>query len=381
MRARTVIPILSLLVLAGLSSGASAATPSRNPNSPVDLPESEEELAEFGLTVCQCVAELNNAGVEVKGETLRACVVDRWWPVTEFPPIDADPDSVKAAWALATNYVQAYLDDPAAFIDLWCMDDTLDPEPSPEPEPEPEPAPPTKDAEFKPNPGTIPGEITPPPVQFIEAPASMDGYPWEMPIVHKGGDGKHAPTPGMFYVVKKSNAHSLGEDDSEAMLLIARYALGSAYAMAGAPRSVWSIPDQEVLDYLALIVCSPWNDTAYGTSSAAAVGGSLGLGPQGRGINMYPRHHNNIQALIAGKKPQRTTLLDGNIDQLAPESGNSWPQLWLPPINLDMLKDFGVVTTQGLEWSNGDSVLVPPPMVWAHGVYSRVAAPAGWGCN
>ncbi|MHA1572796.1 MAG: hypothetical protein ACTSX8_02280 [Alphaproteobacteria bacterium] len=375
MRARTVVPILFFLALAGAGASAGAATPSRKPNSPVELPENDEDIAEFGMTVCQCVAELTNAGVEVTGNTLRACVVDRWFPTTEFPPIESDPESVKAAWALTTSYVQAYLDDPAAFIELWCMEDTLDPPTGPGAEPDP--GEPSTQAEFKPSPETIPGGITPPPVQFLEAPASMAGYPWEMPIVHKGGDGKHAPTPGMFYIVNKSNAVA----GLDSMLEIARYALGSAYAMAGAPRSLGSIPAEEVLAYLNLIVCSPWNDTAYGTSSEQAAGGELGLGPQGRGINMYPRHHDNIQALIAGTKPQRTTLLNGAVDQMAPEQGNRFPQLWLPPINLNMLKDFGVVTTQGMEWSTTDTVLLPPPAVWAHGVYSRVAAPAGWGCN
>ena len=374
-RLRYGLPLLFLLALAGASGSAKADTPSgRQPNEPVDLPESDADKAELASTICQCVAELGNAGQEITGAKLLACAVDRFWPTTEFPPIAADPQSVKDAYAMTAMYVQAYLDDPDAFVAQWCGPDIT----------EPTPAEPQDPGQGPLIPGTtdqgplIPAEPASPPVTFDEHGATKPGYPWEVPAIHKGSDGKHAPTPGMFYIVKKSNAVA----GLDSMLEIARYALGSAYAMAGNPIALGSIPDEEVLAYLALIVCSPWNDAAYGTNNDQATGGTLGLGPHGRGINMYARHHSNLTALVQGKKPTRTTLLNGAEDDLVDVSKGQWPQLWLPPINLEALINFGAVTTQGLEWSNGDSVLVPPPAAWAHGVYSRVA-PSGsgfWGC-
>lgn len=377
MRARTVLPLLLLLAIAGASGSAAADTPAeRDPNEPIEVPDEEAELAELGLTVCQCAVELEDNGVTPAGPELRACVVDRFWPTTEFPPIEADPASVKAAWALVTTYVQAYLDAPDAFKQLWCTEAPL-PDPPVPPGPGPDiVGPETVEPPGPLIPGFVPTEEGPGPVDFQEASSALEGYPWEIPLIHRGGDGKHAPTPGMFFIVNKSNAVA----GLDTMLEIARYALGSAYAMAGAPRSLSSIPAEEVLEYLALITCSPWNDTAYGTDNEQASGGQLGIGPHGRGISMYPRHHNNIVALLEGRSPQRTTLINAMIDGEAPSEGDRWPQLWLPPINLELLRDHGVVSTAG-EWSTGDGVIVPPPLVWAHGVYSRVAAPGAWGCN
>ena len=146
-------------------------------------------------------------------------------------------------------------------------------------------------------------------------------------------------------------------------------------------RQLSEIPGSQVLAYVELIACSPWNDTAYGTTNETAVGGSQGIAGHFRGINMYGRHHNNIAALAAGDTPRRSTHLNGGSDPGVEGDNSKWAQLWLPPIRLDRLRDFGVVSTADLTWSNGDSVIGPPPVIWNHGVWAQVS-PAGnsWGC-
>jgi hypothetical protein len=206
-------------------------------------------------------------------------------------------------------------------------------------------------------------------------------YPWEAALIHEGENGQHWPTPGMFFLVRDDAAPTDPILALDTMLGISRVALASAYAMAGAPRQLADIPVDQVLAYLALIVCSPWNDKAYGASSSSVVGGELGLGPHSRGVGMLPRHHDNVGALAQGKSALRTTSLAGGVDQSIAGSHNSWPQLWLPPIRLDMLRDLGAVSTAELRWSNDDSVIVPPPVVWNHNVTTAVSPPGGsWGC-
>jgi hypothetical protein len=225
--------------------------------------------------------------------------------------------------------------------------------------------------------------VTPPiepgePVPWQFAPASLPGYPWEAPLIHRGGDGKHFPTPGMFFLVRDPLAPTDGILALDSILGIARAALASGFAMAGAPRALGDIPDAMVLAYVDLIACSPWNDAAYGTNNVQLVGGSPGRGPHGRGINMNPRHRDNVAELAAGNPAVRSTFLNGIEDANVP-GADKWAQLWLPPIRLDLL-ELGSVSTLGHTWSTGDSVIVPPPVVWNHGVAAAVSPPGGWGC-
>lgn len=386
-RSRSVLPIIALVALLAIGGSASAGTDEgggnedRDPNSPIDLP-TEDEAADFAATVCQCATELENAGSEAAAVPLLMCVLDRWWPTAIFPPIADDPPSILEAWEMTKLAVATYRDDPQLYRETFCGDDgggggggggfgITDNAGG--------------DGDGDGDGFGLDGTDTagPGPVEFVFGNEATPGYPWEAPHIHRGSNGAHVPTPGMFFLVRDPDAPTDSEFALNTMLGIARYALGSAYAMAGAPRSIFSIPAEEVIDYLALIVCSPWNDTAYGTTnSLIATGGVLGLGPHGRGVNMTKRHRDNIAALVQGISPERTTLINGNTDSLVEGDSSSFPQIWLPPIRLDLLRDFGTVTTQGMEWSNGDSVMVPPPTVWQHGVRSRVGPPGGtfWGC-
>lgn len=481
-RPGTVIALtgLALLALASMS-GTASASDDRQPNAPIPIPADEEAQAQLAATVCQCAAELLASGYSITREGLRLCVVDRYWPTTTFPPIEADPDSVKQGWAMVSAFVVAYVDDPEAFEAEFCVGDPDDPDaptpvtpqfvptipgqtqqigdvvhtgtvniadlcepPIPEklpirilfggqangfyaeayafdelaweritldgvpetffptvadaidgartvvrqyvaaycageldptplpiaPTPDPTPTVPITPATFL---GPVPWEIGPLP--------PMDEYPWERPLIHKGADGTHWPTPGMFFLVREDNVPTDPILALDSILGIARVALASAYAMAGAGRQLSEIPASQVLAYVELIACSPWNDTAYGTSNEDAVGGSQGVAGHLRGINMYGRHHNNIAALAAGDAPRRSTHLNGASDPGVEGNNSKWAQLWLPPIRLDRLRDFGVVSTADLSWSNGDSVIVPPPVIWNHGVWAQVSPPGNsWGC-
>ena len=468
---KSVLVLVALGLAFGLAAGggdANAGTNTREPNEPVDLPTDEATQRELAATVCQCALELANGGGAVTPASLRFCVADRWWPTTSFPPIPADPQSVKDAWAMVAAFALAYTDDPEGFAATYCaatggfeaeskkLGDIMHegsinisalcapPIPQAVPirvlfqgdngfsseawafdenewdsldfpggamrtwptvaeaingtrelvleyaatfcEPDtPDPFVPDIVGPDTPQPPDLPAPT--PAVPLFPVPWSrvpipdLAQYPWEAPLIHEGSNGQHWPTPGMFFLVRDDAAPTDPILALDTLLGISRVALSSAYAMAGAARQLSEIPDAQVLAYLALIACSPWNDKAYGASNPAVVGGELGLGPHSRGVNMLPRHANNVGALAQGKAAKRTTTLTGGVDQTVDTPANSWPQLWLPPIRLDMLRDLGVVSTQGLEWSNGDSVIVPPPVVWNHNVSTTTSPPGGsWGC-
>lgn len=366
-------PILAGLFAVGVAGAASASSggseggggdntepspPPRPPNPPVSVPSTQAELRLLGAYVCRCAEEREIAGLEVDAATLRFCVASGLYGALAWPPIAQDPESVREVWDLIREYVLAFLDNPAAFRADYC---TFTATPSPTPPPAPSP--------------TFPQGG----VDFEEASNGRPGYPWEEPLIHLGNDGKHFPTPGMFFVVRAPNAPTDAFLALDSLLGIARAAVASAYAMGGAARTLGSIDDELVLEYLRLMLCSPWNDILFGSTSSQFAGGSLGLGPHGRGSVMLPRHRRNLQRMAVGEDAVRSITLAGNPDPQIPDD-NKWPEFWLPPIDLDALVNAGIVTTSGWSWSNGDSVLVPPPQVWTRGVLSSVEPAGGWGC-
>ncbi len=79
------------------------------------------------------------------------------------------------------------------------------------------------------------------------------------------------------------------------------------------------------------------------------------------GINLgaawLPRHKNAIQAIASGRMPERNISASGNKSG----SGSSYALLWIPPIDVQALKDLDTVTISGETWADGSSVLNPPP--------------------
>ena len=142
--------------------------------------------------------------------------------------------------------------------------------------------------------------------------------------------------------------------------------------------------DGNRVDYLQLIQCSPWNDALYATYG---YGPQAWASPVGRALRFLPEHYNNRARISQGLKPRRNISL-GTISDKG--SGNAFGQdgdqrafefLWLPRINLQVLWDSNGrdITTEGTEWDDGSSGIMPPPIVaqlGAEGVPGSVA----WGC-
>jgi len=250
--------------------------------------------------------------------------------------------------------------------------------------------------------GMTPGPGQIPPVVFEQGTWDTLGqaasYPWEAAII----ETNNSPTPGMFFIVGKPTSFPGGQTNINTDSELVRNALGSAMAMAGDYRKEWVTPppsgagqshpyfnsDAQRLrgQMRDLIQCSPWNDQAYGTTDKSK-GGNAPLGPQGRGLNWLPNHADNIGRLASGQSAVRTTDLAGNKLSSPPlgASASSHMQLWIPPVDLSRLAanvpdSAKVITTGTLTWSDGSSVIMPPPSVQAHGVVSSVGAHNGWGC-
>lgn len=138
------------------------------------------------------------------------------------------------------------------------------------------------------------------------------------------------------------------------------------------------------VDYVQLIQCSPWNDalyTTYGFSSKSWES------PAGRSLRFLPNHYDNRERLIRGLAPKRNITLGSPSDKL---SGNGHGQdskernfsyIWLPKINLQALWESGGsdITTEGVEWEDGSNGIMPPPEVLAYGV-ENVPESVSWGC-
>lgn len=194
------------------------------------------------------------------------------------------------------------------------------------------------------------------------------GYPWERAALHP----ENYPTPGLFFDVGSPAA---GESLSSPST-IARYYLGSAIAMAAARG--FNVTEAQKLvkssnttskaiafrnQALRLIMCSPYNDALYGTTDLWEGGSSYANQSNGRTIKFFPRHLDNIGRMKAGQPPKRGIELNGQ--KISNLTGNiAMPQLYLPAINLQLLAGNNpVVTTNGLEWSDGTATILPPPEV------------------
>ena len=138
------------------------------------------------------------------------------------------------------------------------------------------------------------------------------------------------------------------------------------------------------LEYIQLIQCSPYNDALYTTFGYGpkAVGS-----PVGRALRFLPMHYNNRGRLMRGLAPRRNITLGTPGDK---NSGNSYGQdeqarsfayIWLPKINLQILWDSGGkdVTTSGVTWPDGSNGIMPPPEVLRYGV-ENVPDSVAWGC-
>lgn len=201
---------------------------------------------------------------------------------------------------------------------------------------------------------------------------STPGYPWERAALHP----QNFPTPGLFF---DANTESSWFDLTTGFDGIVRGALGSALAMseldADLATSKQSHARRLRQQMRAQILCA-WNLRAYGCTNENYCGGSHpekpGIGgsshvvdhmmnESGVGLNLEPVHANNRQLLAEGKPATRTITLEG--ESLTELSGSHRPLLWIPAVNLDKLRESGVITVEGMRWSDGSSMVHPPPVV------------------
>ncbi len=204
------------------------------------------------------------------------------------------------------------------------------------------------------------------------------------------------PLPGSFYQVVSGDIF-LGENPGTSHSIVYSTLLSAAYHTA---KTVGGATDNEAkdfaqhvafneglrLDYYTLILCSPWNDALYATYGYGAAIGSFDS-PMNRAIRLMPSHPDNITRIRAGLPPSRNISM-GNAS--SPGDGSGKPVdsgkrnlelLWLPAINLQTLWESGgdMITTEGMDWDDGTTMLMPPPIVADLGADN---VPKGtWGCT
>lgn len=144
---------------------------------------------------------------------------------------------------------------------------------------------------------------------------------------------------------------------------VARAILRSEAAALGLERE--HVTPEMVAAYVDLVFCGPWNDRGHGTRGAAR---GEHVGPHGRTIRFVRCNPPNRARLRRGLPPIRN-VEQGEPGRKARALDGLWalelPYLWWPPLNLERFKA-GEVTTAGLRWHDGSSVLDPPPEVTAH---------------
>lgn len=203
--------------------------------------------------------------------------------------------------------------------------------------------------------------------------AQDEGYPWEELTLHV----KNYPMPGAFFDANNpQGAHVFRDYES-----FLRALLGSALVMADMDTSLaTSSAGAPLRQALAELQASgEFNDAMYGTTATALVGGRKGLGPHERGINWERRHAPVRDLLTRRVTPYRTTKINGQrLDEYI--EANNRPLVWNPAINLDVLRNERRISVDGMQWSDGSSMIEPPPMVTALGIEaSGVRFPGGMG--
>lgn len=241
--------------------------------------------------------------------------------------------------------------DPLIFIP-WTGDWPL---PSDEPT---EPADPGSDVPFAPF--TPPGED-----------------PWN-PTVYEHPE--NYPTPGRFHQVVsgdiffgKGSRHNLAwaalyEAAYQAAIEVGEVSDDEARAFAKLTAGKGS----NRVKYTDLILCSPFNDMLYGTYG---YGKQAHVGPHGRSIRMMPYHADNRALILQRQPPVRNIQMrspndakKGNARAVSSELRETWEYLWLPPLNLQALWETGQITTEGLAWEDGSSMMWAPPEISNLGV-------------
>lgn len=247
----------------------------------------------------------------------------------------------------------------------------------------PPPAPPRKPVEPPPT----------GPVDIIDVIPTPEDYPNFPP----GVDPNNWPTPGLFHMVGATtppgiSAMYYGEYTDhpgrsiayQALLVAAYFAEQLGLLPPGVtPADIAGDPQLRV-DMAQLINCSPFNDSVYSQANSTVAENWL-KGINGRSATFRPVMAPIRELIEAGESPIRTisvatgTRLPGITNQVP---ANQYPFLWIPAINLQALAQ-GVVTTQGMNYSDGSSRINPHPEIMDlfDPAVDNIPASLAWGCN
>lgn len=224
------------------------------------------------------------------------------------------------------------------------------------------------------------------------------GYPWNELVLH----AQNWPTPGMFV---DAGDHTGEWHPSNGFDSLVRALLGSALAMAGNDPTIADAEGKDPQASLArslrtavrksLIEPGGWNDRVYGQTNANYAGGidpgkpctkgSVGapcndgirdpnanpvrymMNAEGRGLNWYPRHANNLERMGNKQPAMRTTTLGGQV--LPNVKAGHQMVIYAPAYDLSKLApDQATPTIAYLTWPDGTSTVNPPPAVMALGI-------------
>lgn len=232
----------------------------------------------------------------------------------------------------------------------------------------------------------------PPPEPEPDEPGPFDPGPYETPPT------ADYPTPGTLMQVRygdillgtKSPKSGQGRSIAYTTLLTAGWMAAKEFGGVGDDEAgefarLVANDNQNRVEYVQLIQCSPWNDALYAT---------FGFGPQswespaGRALRFLPQHYDNRTRLMLGKAPRRNIALGTPADKDAGtafgqnQSERNFAYLWLPKINLQLLWETGgqEVTTEGVSWPDGSNGIMPPPQVVAAYGVENVPGSVAWGC-
>lgn len=316
-------------------------------------------------------------------ETVATAVASASWPThpttgvaLQWPPRPNASSAVKCLWGLLLKRIDKYLSDhglppwpdcPPNLPNLNLAAQRCEPAPEP-------PLPP-------------PGAVTP-----------FDPTEWETPL-----DADY-PTPGTLLQLRYgdrllgnfSPSNTGSDEDGQALRSIAFTTLLTAGFMAA--KEFGGLSDEDArefardvandnnnrIEYVNLIQCSPLNDAVYATYG---FGPKAWESPAGRALRLLPYHFNNRDRLMLGLGFRRNMSLGVSADKnrgtsygLDPGQRN-FAYIWLPKINLQLLWESGGldVTTQGVTWADGSNGIMPPPEVLAYGV-EDIPESIAWGC-
>ena len=151
------------------------------------------------------------------------------------------------------------------------------------------------------------------------------------------------PTPGKFYIVQTGDT----------MSAIARKALNSVVPSSGQD-------DQTRLQYIYCVSAGPnWNAGIYGSSGFSETYPAM-YAVNGVGLRaaFMPWNENARARVLAKRVPKRGVVPGG---ARLPGVGSSYGMLWLPPVDIEALAEFGEPTCAPFNWGDGSSSIDPPP--------------------